>query len=474
MRQVSQTTKVIKWMVVALDLIVLNLMLFTFHFINGEDLFHEISLAYSNFNELFIIYNLSYLLCISMYPPILQKNKVRPEQIVQRVFTTVLWFALFAEISAGFIDHSLLNWQANCSFFILFCILLTCCRILSRSIVNRARSMGFNTSDVVFVGANPNMDDLYYEMAASPSSGYRVRGYFNDCESETFANRNIPYLGTIKDIIPYLDDVQNEKIQQLYCCLPSNRNAEIRNIISYCENHVVRFFSVPNVRNYVRRQMNMELLGEVPVLYIREEPLQLLDNRILKRTFDLLCSTIFLCTIFPIVYIIVALIIKLTSPGPIFFKQKRNGLDGKEFYCYKFRSMKVNAQSDTLQATEHDPRKTKFGDFMRKTNIDELPQFINVFLGDMSLVGPRPHMLKHTEEYSKLIDKYMVRHLIKPGITGWAQVTGCRGETKELYQMEERIKKDIWYVENWSFWLDIRIMWLTVRNMIMHNEKNAY
>lgn len=218
----------------------------------------------------------------------------------------------------------------------------------------------------------------------------------------------------------------------------------------------------------------MELLGEVPVLYIREEPLLLLDNRIIKRTFDLVCSTIFLCTLFPIVYIFVALIIKLTSPGPVFFKQKRNGLDGKEFYCYKFRSMKVNAQSDTLQATEHDPRKTKFGDFMRKTNIDELPQFINVFLGDMSIVGPRPHMLKHTEEYSKLIDKYMVRHLIKPGITGWAQVTGCRGETKELYQMEERIKKDIWYVENWSFWLDIRIIWMTVRNMIMHNEKNAY
>lgn len=198
------------------------------------------------------------------------------------------------------------------------------------------------------------------------------------------------------------------------------------------------------------------------------------ENRFIKRTFDIFCSSLFLFTIFPFIYLFVAIVIKITSPGPVFFKQKRNGINGKEFYCYKFRSMKVNAQADTLQATEHDPRKTKFGDFMRKTNIDELPQFINVLKGDMSLVGPRPHMVKHTEEYSALIGKYMVRHLIKPGITGWAQVTGCRGETKELYQMEERVKRDIWYVENWSFWLDLRIMYLTVKNMVLRNEKMAY
>ena len=135
--------------------------------------------------------------------------------------------------------------------------------------------------------------------------------------------------------------------------------------------------------------------------------------------------------------------------------------------------MKVNTQCDTLQATEHDPRKTKFGNFLRKSSIDELPQFINVLKGDMSIVGPRPHMLKHTEEYSELINKYMVRHFIKPGITGWAQVNGCRGETKELAQMEARIKKDIWYVENWSFWLDIRIIYLTVRNAL-RGDANAY
>ena len=160
-------------------------------------------------------------------------------------------------------------------------------------------------------------------------------------------------------------------------------------------------------------------------------------------------------------------------PGPIFFKQNRNGLNDKEFYCYKFRSMKVNKEADTLQATKDDPRKTRWGNIMRKTNIDELPQFINVLLGDMSIVGPRPHMLKHTEEYSKLINKYMVRHFVKPGITGWSQVTGYRGETKELKDMEGRVIGDIWYIEHWSFWLDIYIIYKTVRNAI-HGEKNAY
>ena len=153
--------------------------------------------------------------------------------------------------------------------------------------------------------------------------------------------------------------------------------------------------------------MHFEMLGNVPVLSIRREPLELLENRIVKRTFDIVCSTLFLCTIFPFIYIIVGVAIKMSSPGPIFFKQKRSGEDGKEFWCYKFRSMRVNAQCDTLQATEHDPRKTRIGEIIRKTSIDELPQFINVFKGDMSIVGPRPHMLKHTQEYSLLINKFI-------------------------------------------------------------------
>jgi putative colanic acid biosynthesis UDP-glucose lipid carrier transferase len=203
-----------------------------------------------------------------------------------------------------------------------------------------------------------------------------------------------------------------------------------------------------------------------------ENPLQNPVNKFLKRAFDIFFSLIFLiptALIFPFVW----MIMKVQSPGPLLFKQKRTGLDGKDFEMLKFRSMHVNADADRVQATKDDPRKYPFGNFMRKANIDELPQFLNVLRGDMSIVGPRPHMLAHTEQYSKLIDKYMVRHFVKPGLTGWAQVTGFRGETRELWQMEGRVQRDIWYMEHWSIWLDIRIIWLTIKTFFVHDE-HAY
>jgi putative colanic acid biosynthesis UDP-glucose lipid carrier transferase len=197
-----------------------------------------------------------------------------------------------------------------------------------------------------------------------------------------------------------------------------------------------------------------------------EEPL----NRLLKRLIDIIFSILCLIpTAILLPFIVWA--IKRQSPGPIFFSQLRTGIDGHDFYCYKFRSMHVNSDADRLQATKDDPRKFPFGDFMRKTNIDELPQFWNVLMGNMSIVGPRPHMLAHTEQYDKLIDRYMVRHFVKPGVTGWAQVTGFRGETRELWQMEGRVERDIWYIQHWNLWLDLRIIWLTVKTIFKRDEK---
>ena len=313
------------------------------------------------------------------------------------------------------------------------------------------------------------MVELYEEMTADPTSGFKVVGYFAEHPSDNYP-KECRYLGTPQEVIPYL---KKSKAEQLYCGLASSHSKEILPIISYCENNLIHFYSVPNVRNYLKRRMHLELIGNVPVLDIRQEPLAQPENRLAKRLFDIVLSLLFLCTIFPIIFIIIGLAIKITSPGPIFFKQKRSGEENKEFWCYKFRSMRVNKDSDKVQATLNDPRKTRLGNFMRKTSIDELPQFINVLLGDMSVVGPRPHMLKHTEEYSKLIDKYMVRHLVKPGITGWAQVTGFRGETKELWQMEGRVERDIWYLEHWTFMLDLYIIYKTVKNAVK-GEKEAY
>ncbi len=348
------------------------------------------------------------------------------------------------------------------------CVTLILWRLCARSLMRLWRSRGFNRHDVLLVGNRSNIVELYEEMR-DPCHGYYVQGYFYDAPVADFP-QGMYYLGTVSDIIPYL---RTHHIDQLFCSLPSQREDDILPLMDYCEHHCIRFYSVPNVRNYLKRQMGMELFGRVPLLYIREDPLSQIDNRILKRAFDIVVSGLFMIPFWLLIYPIVGTIIKLTSPGPVFFKQKRNGLNGTVFYCYKFRSMKVNAAADQLQATAHDPRKTRFGEFLRHTSIDELPQFINVLQGHMSVVGPRPHMLKHTEEYSAIIDRYMVRHWVKPGITGWAQVNGARGETQHREQMEDRVEKDIWYIENWTLWLDLKIIFLTVWNGI-RGDKQAY
>ena len=235
---------------------------------------------------------------------------------------------------------------------------------------------------------------------------------------------------------------------------------------------MIRFYYIPVSVETLGINLKRELIDDIEVYTTYENPLGNPVNKVIKRLFDVVVSSLALLLMLPFLPII-ALIIKCQSPGPIIFKQLRTGIDGHKFMMYKFRSMHVNSDADKVQATKDDPRKYAFGNFMRKTNIDELPQFWNVLKGDMSIVGPRPHMLAHTEMYSQLIGKYMVRHFMKPGVTGWAQVTGFRGETSELWQMEGRVKRDIWYMEHWSIWLDFRIIWLTIKSLFVHDE-HAY
>ena len=195
-------------------------------------------------------------------------------------------------------------------------------------------------------------------------------------------------------------------------------------------------------------------------------------NRMLKRGFDVLFSLCFLCLLFPFVLLLVFVLTECTMPGRLFFVQKRTGLNGKTFKCYKFRTMRENLHSEVRQATKGDERVTRWGYIMRKTSLDETPQFINVLLGDMSIVGPRPHMLKHTDEFTEMVDGYMLRHQVKPGVTGWSQVNGYRGEIKKLEDIQNRVKYDLWYIDNWSFFLDIRIIFQTM-TLCFGNDRNA-
>jgi putative colanic acid biosynthesis UDP-glucose lipid carrier transferase len=325
-----------------------------------------------------------------------------------------------------------------------------------------------NLKNIVLLGKSTVTLELFH-ILKNPIYGYNILGTFYDgsCDDEEYESQKIASPEALYEWVQ-----PQAEVKEVYASTSEFDKKIIKRLNKFCDNNLIRFYQVPTIVTN-NKDVSLIMKEKIAVISSRNEPLADPVNQFIKRAFDLFFSTLALITIYPIVYIIVAIIIKRTSPGPVYFKQERTGMNGKIFKCIKFRSMKVNNDADSLQATKDDPRKYPFGDFMRRTNIDELPQLINVWKGEMSIVGPRPHMLKHTEEYSKIINKFMVRHLAKPGITGLAQVTGYRGETKQIDQMEGRVKKDIEYIENWSIWLDLRIIIKTLNKMIS-GDKNAY
>lgn len=424
----------------------------------------------TSFDQVLIVLLLMYMVCAVSGKVVLHRRKVFDYQIVIQALRNVCYFSILSVVllSTGKFMHVFNLFYV--AFLAACFICISIYRLTCRWCIKCYRTRDRNLHHAVLVGSTTNNIELYHELADDPAMGYHVDGYF-DWEENAELSAFCTYLGTPDKVKDYLKN--HSDVHYLYCCLPSKYGELILSIINYCENNLVHFYSVPNLYNYLHNRVYFNMMGNVPYLSLHLDPLSSFGNQLVKRTFDIVVSLIFLCTVFPFVFIIVAIISSITMPGPIFFRQKRNGLNDKIFYVIKFRSMKVNKDADSVQATKNDPRTTRWGEIMRKTNIDELPQFINVLLGDMSIVGPRPHMLKHTEEYSKLINKYMVRHFVRPGITGWSQVTGFRGETKELKDMEGRIRGDIWYIEHWSFWLDLYIMYKTVAN-VFEGDKNAY
>jgi putative colanic acid biosysnthesis UDP-glucose lipid carrier transferase len=340
-------------------------------------------------------------------------------------------------------------------------------RLLFLLMLKNYRKAGNNFSNVVIIGAGHWGKELRDFLTNEKSFGFKFIGYFDD-DPLLSANKD-QVLGTISDIP---DFIKNNKIDEIYCALPDYAVGKIKNLIKIAENNFIRFYIIPDFRKFINKRVTVEFFDDIPIISLRNEPLERFSNRVLKRMFDIVFSFLTILLVFPWLLPLMAIFIKLDTTGPIFFKQLRNGKNNKEFYCFKFRSMRMNAEADTLQAQKGDRRITKLGKFLRKYNIDEIPQFLNVLKGDMSLVGPRPHMLKHTVEYTHLIDHYLVRQMVKPGITGWAQVNGFRGETREPQQMRKRVRCDAWYIENWSLLLDLKILAMTVWNMLK-GEENA-
>ena len=354
-------------------------------------------------------------------------------------------------------------------FYCLFLILLITFRASLLKAIKHARKEGFNFKRVIIIGANDMGEKMNNILQRDLSYGYQVMGAFCN-QPEKKASSTLQLLGKHDEIENY---ILNNKIDEMYIALEYQHTHLIPELIALCEKNMIRMKIVPNFQKYTKsRKVNINFYENTPVLMLREEPQELASNRIIKKLFDTCFSFLVITLVLTWLFPILILIVKLSSKGPAFFKQHRTGENKETFTCYKFRTMEVNQLADEMQAKKGDPRITKIGAFMRKTNLDEFPQFFNVLFGQMSIVGPRPHMLKHTEQYSALINDYLVRHFAKPGITGWAQVNGFRGETKELIDMKRRVEYDIWYIENWTFLLDLKIIYMTVMNMFK-GEKNA-
>lgn len=375
-------------------------------------------------------------------------------------FFSAIIFALVVFLRDFSVSNRLLIYTG-----IIFTPLFLAGKIVFLLLRRSSRAKLINYKKVVIVGAGPLGLDLKNYLEKNTHLGYKVVGFFDDDPDKSTQSHII---GRVDECIPF---VKESNVNEIYCALPDRALSKIDILMRQADKAMIRFKLVPDVKDYFKKNVMVQLYGHLPVLSPRTEPLEILSNQVIKRLFDVTFSFFVMVFIMSWLVPLLAILIKAESKGPVFFKQLRSGKDNQSFYCLKFRSMYVNGEADTKQATPHDARITKIGAFMRRNSIDEMPQFFNVLIGEMSVVGPRPHMLQHTAEYSKMIDQFMVRHFLLPGITGWAQVNGFRGETSEDGSMDERVKADIWYLENWSLFLDLKITFLTIWQVIIGHKK---
>lgn len=341
-------------------------------------------------------------------------------------------------------------------------------RILLRVGLRWLRSHGFNQRRIVIVGTEGLGVEVARRLLVSPWIGLQVEGFFN-ASPATHAEPGVPILGGVPDVAGY---VAEERIDQVWIALPLKEQDKVESLLHELRHSAVDIRFIPDIFGFRLLNHSVTEVAGFPVMNLSVTPMVGV-NRVVKALEDRVLATLILLLISPLM-LLIALGVKLTSPGPVLFKQKRLGWDGQPFKVYKFRSMVVHQEKgDQLtQASKGDARITPFGAFLRRTSLDELPQFYNVLKGRMSIVGPRPHAIEHNEQYKELVDDYMFRHKVKPGITGWAQINGWRGETDTLEKMRKRVEYDLYYIENWSLWFDLRIILLTVFKGFIN--KNAY
>jgi putative colanic acid biosynthesis UDP-glucose lipid carrier transferase len=466
---IERNSKVNRFVNVTADYLLLNISLIIIY--NLQHVSFYLWLFDSSYIDVVLILNLLWLLAanlIGLYQPNVQKES---EIIIKNTIKTLLLYIVLV-FYIVFIVKKIQSYHITKEYLLLeillFSILLISWKIIYLKSVQHSTIIHGPSRQAVIIGGGKGGSELYNRFKNEAVKEYKILGFFDD-QPLSFPLSNL-YLGKISSCLSFA--IEN-KIDEIFCALPLSQIAIIEKLMVEADRNLIRFRLVPEHYEYFGTNALLNKLNYVNFFTIKSEPMDNVINRSLKRAFDILFSLFIIVFVFSWLFPVIYFLIKMESPGPVFFTQERSGKNNTTFNCYKFRSMYINDNSDILQAKKGDARITRIGAFLRKTSIDEMPQFFNVLLGNMSVVGPRPHMLSHTKQYSDLINNFMVRHYIKPGITGWAQINGFRGETKELEDMEARVEADVWYMENWSFTLDLKIIFYTLFKTMI-GDKYAY
>ena len=443
------------------DLFIVNFAFLLTYYVKFDTLIFS-----DKYRFLFIIFNGIWVL-VALFLKLYKLKRIRRlDRILFNLFKAFIFNAFIISTILFSLKASEFSREHLYATYVLLFALLMFWRYSAVKLIYLFRKSGFNYKKVIIVGGSEVANQLYTYFISDDVLGIRVKGIFSESDIAFDVKDNI-YRGGLDELESFALD---NEVDEIYYSLPLTYTQKIKSLVDFCDKNMIRFKIVPDFRGFLFKRVNIDFYDDVPVVTLREEPLTDITNRFLKRAFDIFFSVSVIVFVLTWLYPIIAILIKLSSKGPVLFKQARSGVGNMEFMCYKFRSMTESAEADIKQVSIGDTRITKLGAFLRKSSLDEFPQFINVFMGDMSIVGPRPHMLLHTAEYSALINKYMVRQLVKPGITGAAQIKGYRGETKELKDMEGRVRLDVWYIENWSLSVDINIIFYTVWNLLKGDE----
>jgi Undecaprenyl-phosphate glucose phosphotransferase len=425
----------------------------TLYYFDKTVFYNVFQIAYINLSWLAIAYVSNFYKTFRFT----QFTKLLARLILQYVIFFLAYFSFYALTQQSF-D---VNLQLKIFAFIFIGLLGI--RLFFFFALRAYRMHGGNFRRVVIIGKSANDKTLEEFFKNRLEFGYKFLGFFSDKN-----HKDTTYIGKVNQAF---DFILSNNVDEIYCSLSDLTKDQIKDFILFAESHYKILKFIPKSDNLFRNDVELEYYDYIPIVTFRKNPLSNPLESTIKRLFDIIFSLFVILFIMSWLIPILFVLIKIESKGPLFFKQIREGLNGKRFYCLKFRSMRRNELEDIIQTSKNDERITKVGAFIRKTSIDELPQFFNVLLGTMSVVGPRPHMISQGNKFKEIVDKYAVRHFVKPGITGLAQVKGYRGEISKKTDIKNRVKFDLFYIENWSLLLDIKIIVLTILNAIKGEEK---